>query len=442
MAAGGLTFGATKAQLATVVENGVCDDDPRVLIRTNEATSAILNEIIPVNAMLTADVLAVGTTLLLPKEFENAIEVEVQGAGQVNSSDDQKQGWYDIVNHFAYVDPNAQQDSPLVDEYLQPDPVTPTILRRQYDFPGLTPNATVRVTGAKRYVPITADGDYLIVQNVLALKYMIQSIERAENNDLQGSEIFRKKCLDLLTAEVKKHQLDPRNSLKRRAGYEADLASFSQDTFGWTRARLAFELPGGLSIGKSELSRLLDMAEMRLISRGQWVGTLQEYTASVVDGHILAPLMVQTIVAIDLCCQPIDVRNVFAEYQKNGTGKSCGCHPSLIDEGEVQYPNGDRRRQYRLKSTTQAHEISFVGKLRWIKKDPEDFMTIKNFEALRLMCQAIQDQKAERWNEAQIAEASSIREVERELSEYLAGQMITAPVNFGNDYPQRWRGIL
>lgn len=441
MSAGGITFGVAAPTLALVTENGVCTDDVRVMRRTNEATQAILNVMIPVNGMATYDVVADGTTLLLPAELENAISYEVQGMGTVNESSDVKVGSYNIVNQFTFVDPAAQLDSQLVDEFLQPDPGDPTILRRQYDFPGLTPNATVRVTGAKRYIPITSNNDYLIVQNVLALKYMIQAIEHAENNDRANAEAFKKDCFDLLTAEVKKHQLDPRQSMKRIAAYEADLVDYPQDTFGWTRARLALELPNGMNLGKSDLTRLLEMAEMRLISRGQWVGTLQEYTASVVDGHILAPLMVQTIIAIDLCGQPIDVRNIFAEYQKNGTGKSCGCHPSLIDEGEAIYPNGDRRRQYRLKSSTQAHEISFVAKLRWVKKEPTDFLVIKNFEALRLMCQAIQDQKAERWQEAGAAEANSIREVERELSEYLSGQIITAPVNFGNEYPRRY-GVL
>lgn len=438
--AGGITFGIARPELALVVANGVCAEDSRVIKRTNEATLAILSELTPVNGMMTVDVVASGTTLLLPAEMENAIEVEVQGMGQVNSSGDVTQGWYDIVNPFTYVDPSAQHDNPLVDEYLQPDPVTPTILRRQYDYPGLTANATVRVTGAKRYRPITADADYLIVQNVLALKYAIQMIEEGENGNPTQSEFFHKKWMDLLTAEVKKHLLDPRQSMKRKAAYDADLATYPQDTFGWTRARLAFELPGGLTMGKSELTRLLDMSEMKLISRGQWVGTLQEYTAEVIGGHILCPLMVQTIVAIDLCCQPIDIKNVFFEYQKNGTGKGCGCHPSLIDEGDMLYPNGDRRRQYKLKSSSATQVISFVGKLRWIKKAPADFMTVKNFEALRLMCQAIMDQRNEKWTEAQAAEANAIREVERELSEYLAGQMMTAPVNFGNDY--RRGGLL
>lgn len=421
--AGGLTFGAVKNQLSTVVENGVCADDSRVLVRTNEATAAILNVMYPVNSMITADIVADGTTLLLPADFENAIEVEVQGAGTVNSSSDVKQGWYDIVNQFVFVDPDVAHDNPLVDEYLQPDPGDPTILRRQYDYPGLTPNATVRVTGAKRYIPITADNQYLIVQNVLALKWMIQAIEAAENNDRANAEAYKKDCFDLLTAEVKKHQLDPRNSLKRKAGYDADLVNYPQDTFGWMRARLAFELPDGLKMGKSELTRLLEQAEMRLISRGQWVGTLQEYTAEVVSGHILCPVNVQSIVAIDLCCQPIDVKNLFLEYIQGGPGKNC-CYPYLIDEGEMQYPNGDRRRQYKLNSSSEVELISFVGKLRWVKKAPSDFMTIKNFEAIRLMCMAIKGDDS--------AELKSIYECEREMREYLAGQMQVIPVQLEN----------
>lgn len=424
MASGGLTYGATKAIFASVVENGTCADDVRVMPRTNEAIFSILSEMIPVNGMATYDVVASGTTLLLPKELENAIEVEVQGMGEVNSQTDVVQGWYAIVNPFTYVDPSAAHDNPLIDEYLQPDPGDPTILRRQYEYPWLTANATVRVTGAKRYIPITQDSDYLLVQNPLAIKYMIQSIERAENNDLQNSEIYHKKAIDLLTAEVKKHQLDPINSMKRKANWDADLINFAPDTYGWSRAMMAFMLPGGLSLGKSEISRFLDLAEMRLIGKGQWVGTIQEFTANVTGGHILTPVTVQTILMIDECGQPIDVKSLFLEYIKNGPGKFCGCSDYLIDEGEMQYPNGDRRRQYLLRNASSTEErcISFVAKLRYVKKVPTDFMTIKNVEALKFMCMAVQLEQMEKWQEAAAAQQNALNEVEHELREYLAGQ--------------------
>src|SRR5215471_498300 len=287
--AGGITFGAAKAQLATVVENGIDPDDFRVRLRADEAQSEILNTLIPVNGMQTVDVVATGTTLLLPKEMDSAYEVQVQGGATVFNQTDVTQGWA-MVNQFAYVDPNSQQDNPLVDQFLQPDPGDSTILRRQYDYPGLQANATVRVTGPKRWLPIDADTTYLIVQNLPALKKIIQGIEADENNDHQGAQAFKQAGYEILQAEIKKYQLDPVNSLKRKAAYDSDLVTYSRDTFGYTRARLAFELPQGMQLGKSELTRLLEQAEMNLMDKIQAIGTVKEYTADVTNQYsILCP---------------------------------------------------------------------------------------------------------------------------------------------------------
>lgn len=270
--AGGITFGAAAPELCKVVENGVCFDDDRVLSRTNEATKALLDEIIPVNGMMTVDLAGVvsptnaaaGTQLWLPKEMENAIEVEVV-TGTVRSSSDIRQGWYDIVSQFTYVDPAAAHDNPLVDLFLVADAGSPTILRRLYDYPGLSAGATVRITGAKRYVPMTSDADYLIIQNVRALKLMILALEREDNNAFDDGAKYRKAALELLQAEVKKHQLDPRNSLKRKANYQADLIAYVEGTLGRTRAKLALELPGFLARGKTEIGYLIDRAVQMLV---------------------------------------------------------------------------------------------------------------------------------------------------------------------------------
>src|SRR4051812_24998080 len=127
---GGLTFGQAKAALAKVAENGICEDDPRVISRVNEATAALLLEIIPVNGMMTVDIVADGNILLLPKEMENAIEVEVLNSGTVHGQSDVRQGWFDVVNPFTYVDPSAAHDNPLIDHFLVPDTGDPTKIGR------------------------------------------------------------------------------------------------------------------------------------------------------------------------------------------------------------------------------------------------------------------------------------------------------------------------
>jgi hypothetical protein len=456
---GGITFGSSRQILATVVENGIDADDPRVKARVDEAQAYIYSVMIPVNGMLTADVVAsgtAGTTLLLPKELQNAIYVEVQNNATVNGQTDVTFGRYDIVNQFTYVDPSTAHDNPLVDQFLQPDPVDPTILRRQYDYPGLQSGATVRVTGAKKWLPIQSNEDYLLVQNIVALKKMIQAIEAEENNDHQGAEAFEKKCFEILTAEVKRHQLDPMNWLKLKSQYDIDKATFNRETFGYFRARLAHELPGGLTMGKSELTRVLEQAEMRLMDRGQWIGSLQEYEVFLdptITDPILCPKEVEAIVACTWRGQPLDIKNHYFKFVQHGHRwwmSDSFWLPELQDEGETRDANGDMRRQYRLiawpsidqlfmgqsgvsgTSGNPTFSFKFIGALRWVKKIPTDFMCVRNFEAVRLMCRAILYEKDEKT--VQLAgneEQKAIKEVDDELSKYLAGQMVIAPVDFG-----------
>lgn len=558
--AGGITYGSVKNELATVVANGVGGDNARTLMRVNEATKAILDEMIPVNGMAVYDV--VSTTedgqqvLLLPKELENAIEVEVRGGLDVNGQTDVTQGW-NLVTNFTYVDPASAHDNPLVDLGLVPDPGDPTILRRKYVYPGLAVGATVRVTGAKRYVPITADGDYLIVQNVRALKLAILSIERDENSAQEEGEGYLKKALRILEAEVRKHQLDPTNSLKRKARYQADLlnydegtlgrtrarlalelpgflqrgksgitylieravqmlidnrnqlaiagrisvhggvtelpqtgpldnpaevlvwsdynqirlmvqsfitesgeaqalavaeeyqkkafelqraqlieasellrhttytaalSTFSIGTYGWTVARLALELEGGLQLTPTEIGRLVDRAEMRLMERGLWRGTLEEFTADLVDGEVLFPVRVLGILAADVCGMPVDVRSVFFDYQKNGPGKMCTCESKFTDMGEVYFPeSGNTRRRYRFHGSTTAQEINVVCKLRWIKKANADRMTILNFEGIKLEVQSLLLERQEKWQEAVAVQGLAEAELNKDLNDYLGG---------------------
>lgn len=568
--AGGITYGAAKVELATVVANGIGGTGPRVMPRTNEAIKAILDEMIPVNGMMTVDIVSATESgrqiLLLPKEMENAIEVEVLqnlGGANVNGQDDVTQGW-NLVTNFTYVDPANAHDNPLVDLGLVPDS-DPTILRRKYWYPGLDAASTVRVTGAKRYVPITGDGDYPIVQNVRALKLVILSLERTENSAFEEGKALLQEALRILEAEVRKHQMDPTNSLKRKAAYQADLITYAEGTLGRTRARLALELRGFLMMGKAEITylvnravqmlvdnrnqlaiagrisvhgtttelvyttatsagavlawgdynqirlliqsfivtdiaqgqqspyaiqgdaamaqqmqasafdlqkaqlieaaekerhstytialsafpvgsyawtvarlalelkdglrlttaeiqRALDLAELRMMEGGLWRGTLEEFTADIVGGEVLFPVRVLGILAADVCGMPVDIRAIFFDYQKNGIGKMCTCESKFTDLGEVYFADsGNTRRRYRFDGNTSAQTINVVAKLRWIKKQDADQMTIKNFKATRLMTQAMLLEAGEKWQEAVIAAQLSIAELEKELSDYLGG---------------------
>jgi hypothetical protein len=188
-----------------VVDNGVCADDPRVMLRLNEATKIILDNLIPVGGMIIVNITAIDKLVICPPQMENIIFLHpIESATRVFGSSDTAQGWYDVVNNSAYLDPSFAMDNPLVDLGLNSDPQNPKDVRRVYLYPGLEPqDAVLQCTGAKRYQPVTNDDDYLIVQNIEAIKCIILSVERYENNAPDDAVKYRQTGLELLQAEVK-----------------------------------------------------------------------------------------------------------------------------------------------------------------------------------------------------------------------------------------------
>lgn len=411
-----------------VVDNGVCSDDSRVLVRLNEATKIILDMMIPVGGMATYDVVTTGiagnTTdsyLLLPPQLENAIEVMVLDSS-VYGDTDIREGWYEIISQSTYVDPGQQHDNPLVDQGLVPDPLDPYTLRRKFLYPGLAPNAHVRVTGAKRFIPLAQDTDFLIVQNIEAIKCVILSIERYENNDPDGAQKYRASGLEILQGEVKKHILDPRNYMRRKAAYQEDLINFPESTLGWTRANIALDIDLALRAGRMDLTWSINQMERRIMQAGLYKDCIESIRAEVVGGQVYMPINVQSVLAVSLDGRPIPIRSQFFEQLENGPG-AFSCSDTLIDQGEVYFAAAQKfRRLYRLNadcSTTRC--LTAVVKLRWLPKQPADMMVIKNYEAMRLMMTAKFLEEKEDWQNAQINQQQAFQIMEKELRDYLAG---------------------
>lgn len=439
--AGGITFGAAKDSLRLVVANGVGITSPRIMPATNSAIFELMiatdpytnATLITKDGMATYDVMTdADGFLLLPKQLENSYAAFIlTDEDTVNGQKDVKQGWIDCVNPFTYIDPSMAHDNPLVDYFLVPDPDDNTILRRKYRYPGISGIATVRITGKKAFLKITQDTDFLLIQNVPAIELMIQGRERRDNFDPNWKQL-KDAAILMLADEAKAHQMDPRRFMTRKAGYEADLVNFQQGSKAWTRARLALEMPGGLLVGKEEFARIIDRAQLRMMEKGIWKGCLEEFDATITDGHVYFPARVQSVLAADLCGVPIDIRSIFYKYLENGPGDwDDTCGGRFEDEGEDFFPNsGLRRRKYRARIGTNGQKILAVCKLRWEVKEPEEQLTIVNLEANRAMVSCILLEQAEKWGEAGNAREEVLGKngiLQSELGEYLAGIKHTVP---------------
>lgn len=410
--------------LCTVVDNGVCQDDPRVIVRLNEATKMVLDTMIPVGGMAIANVTAIAGFVVLPPSMENIIEAHPYDAGtQQFGSDDITESWYEIVNNSTYIDPDQDMETPLIDYGLNGNPNNSDDVRRVYYYPGLTPNnALIQVTGAKRYLPIVHAEDFLIVQNIEVLKLIILSIERNENSSPDEAQKYRQQGFELLQAEVKKHMMDPRNYAFRKSNYLRDIQNFQTSTFGWTRANIALDITEALHSAKSKLSWDILQAERRLMERGIWKDTIINISATVVGGYIYMPANVEGIYAISLNGNPIPIRSQFFQHLENGPG-GFPVSNMVIDQGDIKQPGfASPRRKYKLiADCVEGTCITAVCKLRWIIKEPEDMMTIKNYEAIRLMMSAKFHEEKEDWQNAQANTQQAFDVLDKELKNYLGG---------------------
>jgi hypothetical protein len=142
----------------------------------------------------------------------------------------------------------------------------------------------------------------------------------------------------------------------------------------------------------------------------------------VLGGFIYMPRNVESVLAINLNGRPIPIRSQFFPHLDNGPG-DCTCDYMLIDQGDYKQPGFDSpRRKYKLTSScTDGACISLVCKLRWMMKQPGDMMTIKNYEAIRLMMVAKFLEEKQDWQNAQMNQQQALDVLESELRNFLGG---------------------
>jgi hypothetical protein len=278
------------------------------------------------------------------------------------------------------------------------------------------------VTGVKRYIPVTSNDDYLIVQNIEALKLVILSIERNENAAPDEAVKYRQQAFEMLQAEAKKHIMDPRNYMFRKAGYYADLQTYPPDTLGWVRAQIALDVKDALKTGKRNLTWAINQAEHRIMRHGIYKDCIVQIQANVVGGIVYFPPYVQSVLAVDLEGNPIPIRSEFFEHLENGPGMF-SAHEMLKDMGDEYFPGTKAtRRKYKLISDCCTERcLNAVCKLRWLEKKPTDFMVIKNYEALRLMVVAKFLEEREDWQNVQMNQQQALSVLQNELKDYLSG---------------------
>jgi hypothetical protein len=65
---------------------------------------------------------------------------------------------------------------------------------------------------------------------------------------------------------------------------------------------------------------IVNEAIQSLLNKGKWFGTTQTYRVCVTDSCLTWPRQFATIEKVDVCGQPVSIRNQWFEFEKNGPG--------------------------------------------------------------------------------------------------------------------------
>jgi hypothetical protein len=224
---------------------------------------------------------------------------------------------------------------------LDPTEIVPSY-RRYFcaDIPVVAasdPPIRIRTTGKRRFLPVSADTDFLIISNTGALRLELLAIDREDGNDFQGSAEFHKRALDLLQAEAKTYQQDPTRVSYRKAQCIADEQSFDRKQLGYVRARLALENPQFMRVGLRNITRAINTSQERLLSQGYWKDTVIYLTLKIFgDGYVVVPPNVEALTVIHYLGLPLTLRNRWFESHEASVGlKSKYSNPVIacLDHG-------------------------------------------------------------------------------------------------------------
>lgn len=135
------------------------------------------------------------------------------------------------------------------------------------------------------------------------------------------------------------------------------------ETFGAVKSSRAVEI-AGLSSTTDEFKSLLNEATRKLIRRGDWAGTVVSIYVCATRGCVVFPRYVGQVRKLNVCRQPIPIRNVYYDFFEANAWhnwNSCGwlgadCQNRLVNYGKTpvfQDIQGDGR-YVRLYAVTNA----------------------------------------------------------------------------------------
>ena len=395
-----ITLAEAKATLSVYVDNGVYQDDSRVIARINEAQRR-LYAVRSWLGVLAKYVVQVNAGLFVLPDYTGSIS-QATGFGGFGINTILR-----VTSSAIPISPVGAQSMFLTNSeqaFLADGQSIVKVSRdsssanyRTYRVSG---NASlVEITGKLQFQPAAADTDLLIIQDLDALRLMLLALWREQNGQLDLAQTFEAKAVERLSVV-----LDKTLEGARRLNYQSIITSSSPGTMGYMRARMALDLKDGLHTDDAVLFYVIDRAEEHLMTKGKWFGTIDQYTISVpTNGEIYLPNEVDSILFVAHDNQRMDLFAREYDFHENGPGYRTVNNDSVstvVDRGEGYVLNNstglyESQRKYFVNRpdcgcAVPNTDIVILAKKRFVPKTSDSSqMAIKNYPAMLEMVTAL-----------------------------------------------------
>jgi aryl carrier-like protein len=423
-----ITLAEAKATLSVYVDNGVYQDDSRVIARINEAQrrlyavrswlGVLAKYSLPVNAGV----------FTLPDSTGNISTFAGFGLNTILSVTTTS-----MANGFLT---NSEQAFLSNSESLvKVNKPASSSNFRSYQVSGINPlPSSVEVTGKLNFVPASSGTDLLIIQDLDALRLMLLALWREQNGQLDLAQAFEQKAVERLSIV-----LDKTLETARRLNYQSIVATSVEGTIGWMRARLALDLKDGLHTDDAALFHLIDKAEEYMLTRGSWYGSIKQFNIQVDEsGEMYLPHEVESILFCSFNSQRVDLFAREYDFHENGPGFRTVANTGglvVIDRGEDSVFDVDlggyvAKRKIFVNRPTNPEDpciLTVLGSVRWsAKTNDSDPMVIGNYPAMLEMVTAfMQSDKPDFYT---FHEQKSIQLLRDELQQKRGGNRLTMQV--------------
>ena len=385
-----ITLAEAKATLSVYVDNGVYQNDARVIDRINEAQRRLYAVRTWLGVMAKYSVPVNAGQFTLPDytgDISTFAGFGINTVVRVTSTT--------IPNGFLT---NSEQAFLSNSETLVKVSKPPASSDyRTYQVSGINPlPSSVEVTGKLNFVPASNLTDLLIIQDLDALRLMLLALWREQNGQLDLAQTFEQKAVERLSIV-----LDKTLEGARRLNYQSIIASSVEGTIGWMRAKMALDLKDGLHLDDAMLFHVIDKAEEYLLTRGSWYGSIKQFLVEVpASGEMYLPHDIESIL---FCSFNSERVNLFAreyDFHENGPGYRTTDNTNglvVIDRGEDAVFDADygglvaKRKIFVNRPTNPSDPciLNILGSVRFSAKTSDsDPMVVGNYPAMLEMVTA------------------------------------------------------